>query len=816
MPFDIDAARQRGYSDEEIGRYLSTKLYVEGKKFDYDSAIKQGKTPAEVADYLSQFDPEEAYRSPESVALERVPEWGRKYPNLYGSFGAMKTLYEQIGRPMLEAGGMVAGGAAGVPGGPTTSIAGGAAGYAMAKQLDRWITGQINELEGIKNKTTVEEEALESLKNYKEGLLIEMTGRALPVFGAGVVEKVTAPFKKAMTPEAEYVRDLARGIGVEYTPAEATGSKLLSTTESLLEGAPGSGDIIRDFRFRKQLAPLMAQREKLIEQGASEVEIHDLGVKIYQQVNDFLERQTQLSGKRLNQLRDAVLARIGTNASYESLGRGVQESLAANREAIMERKRQLYNAIGDDLGDFKAFPNTMHEWAQEEMEVIKNLPKGSRGEATQYLDWAAKKYDVPPSVMKEIEKLPPNVRAQIEPDVLKEYEVKYSWKELQKMRDDLTGLLRKENPYADVSNINVNELTPEGRIYFNLRKSLDTDLKLFAQSGGSDAWASYQTARAFYRENIGEVWKKKEIRRLFMANPEKVIDVAVRPNSTSEIKLLKKALGPIEFEQVQRGFANRLLGVDKFETFDPRNLRSQIMRYGDSTINEIFGKNASAILRTIAKEGIKLDIPSAGLPFIKSLARQYPETVVDAIIGAPETRLQSRTMFYNLSAVKASLTPETWNALEESLIEKILSVDQASGHFVPEQFSKTFYKYGDVLKWLDREKYQQLEKLANVSRKLGRASQIAKTAGGVKERANTIIGWSTYRILFRNPITGIIETLGTRPLAKLYLSKTGIKLLTDGFSVPENTKKGVEIAAKLSQIIKSDNAREESPPQEEK
>ena len=190
MPYNVDKMVKQGHTYEDIAKYLANKTYQGGKPYNLEKMLQgyEGKALEaryeEIAQYLASFEPEQAYRDPAQVAAERVPQWGRKYPNIYGSFGALRALYETIGRPTLEGVGLFGGGVAGTPAALPTggaSILGGAGlGYAMARRVDSMVTGWLNELEGIKNRTTVEEEAIESLREFKEGVQMEMIGRIAP------------------------------------------------------------------------------------------------------------------------------------------------------------------------------------------------------------------------------------------------------------------------------------------------------------------------------------------------------------------------------------------------------------------------------------------------------------------------------------------------------------------------------------------------------------------------------------------------------------------------------------------------------------
>jgi len=71
MPFDIAGARQSGYSDEQIARFLASK-----QNFDYDAAIRSGYNPAQIATFLSQ----KAEKTPAPEVKEPVADTTQTEP----------------------------------------------------------------------------------------------------------------------------------------------------------------------------------------------------------------------------------------------------------------------------------------------------------------------------------------------------------------------------------------------------------------------------------------------------------------------------------------------------------------------------------------------------------------------------------------------------------------------------------------------------------------------------------------------------------------------------------------------------------------
>ena len=122
-----------------------------------------------------------------------VPEWGAENPNLYGLYGAGKGLLEQAGRPVVEAVGMIAGGAtmgaggtAVAPGvGTAAGIAtGGALGYGMAKKgmdiVEEWYAS-IGEEEPVRHKNIAEKYVAKKIRGTAGKVAGEVAGSAQDV-----------------------------------------------------------------------------------------------------------------------------------------------------------------------------------------------------------------------------------------------------------------------------------------------------------------------------------------------------------------------------------------------------------------------------------------------------------------------------------------------------------------------------------------------------------------------------------------------------------------------------------------------------------
>jgi len=802
--FDLKGARENGYTEDEILSHLTKRHEgIQGKPFNVEDAMKEGYTPSELNEHLASM------KFPEKMEADtpHKPDWADKFPTLYKIFQTDKSIYEKAVKPLLELGGMTAGSLTGSVSGPAGTVAGGGLGYAMAKKGTEIIDRQIQRAEGIKRKgKPISKDLLDSLNDIKNGMMMEMggqfVGKALPK----AVEVVTAPFSKRMTPEAKAFRATAASEGITPTPHDVVGTKSLGLVESLMEKIPGSADVIRDLRVKKQLEPLTSQLEQLYTENASKESIDTLGRKIWAQVDDYLRTEQRLKGDTLNKMRTVVLAKLGSPQSYTALGLEGKELLKARSIAYNERAGELYNAVGETLGKQKFKTPELNKVAQEIINERKHLAAQDKT-LFAHLKWASKSDAIPTETKAKIMELPANIRKEILADLEKEFDLSRSWDTLQSFRSEMGELAMMQDPTKAAMPGMKFSVTKKGRDFIRLKAAITKDMETIASEKGGKAWENYKAANAFYSHSAG-IYKSKAIRRLVQSDPEKVIDIAFRPGATTEVKLLKAAAGPNGFFKLREGFTNKLLGTGKKDIFDPNNLRLSLERYGDEMLEEVYGKQTVKQLKKVAEEGLNLGSQTPGQPFLKAITREYPDTVVDRIIGAPESKLQSHTLLKNIQIIKQAIKPKEFEALGDKLITKLMSVNQDTGLVKPQTFSKMVDKYNNrvLRRFFPYEKTEQLQKLANIGRKIESAEKVAGNPSGTGQ---TLIAWGLFRMIMQRPAMGAVVAFTPKQLAKIYTSKFGMKWLTDGFKVPSGTKKAVELATKLSAIIAVDEYEED-------
>jgi len=791
MPdFDYEAARKQGHSDEKILMHLVDKHATSGKTFDVEGAMKQGYTTEALIEHLSSFQPPEKLES-------NIPKWGQERPELFKAFQVGKDVLRPVAEGTGAQIGATIGGAAA---GPWGMLAGGTLGYGISKKTMDLTDRYINKFE--KNKlppTNLQKEMMQSLYDLREGATYETIGQSAGNVLPRSIEFVSAPFHKRMTPAAKYVLKEAEKAGIRMTAHEVTEAKSLGLAESLMEKIWGSTDIIRDFRLKSQLQPLENELNRLLVKGGSKESVETVGQKIWDETTNYLVNEKKVEGDLLNALRTKMIAKLGSDQSFTGLGMEGKELLKARVQLLRDRKNELYKSIGQVMPEGGFETKNLAAEAKAILAKQKGLPKGSLdNELKMWLGWAAKTRNISPKLQKTLDGLPADVRKSVLNDLKDEIKVTRNWDTMQEATKSMEAIMRQDDPmrYTGLKG----QMSPKGWIASRLKNAIRSDMRAAAKQS-PEALENLKVADAFYGD-YARVVKSDLIKKLVKTDAGKLVDVAFRPNATEEIKLLKEALGPEGFLRLRQGFMNKLTGIDKHAVYDPNYFRRNIIKYGDETLNAIFGKSNTKELRKIASDGLDLTIHKPSRNYFKGIVEHDPDFIVDKIIGAPESKLQSNILAHNLKRIKQVVDEKTFNELGDKFAEKLFTLHQDTGLIRPKTFVKMVDKYNErvLKKFFPHEKVEQLKKLANIGRRLQAAEEVAGNPSGTGQ---TLIAWGMFRMIMSAPkkISTAVITFTPKQLAKLYTSKFGLKWLTEGFRLPSSSKKATVYASRIMAII---------------
>ena len=132
--------------------------------------------------------------------------------------------------------------------------------------------------------------------------------------GVGLVKganKVLAPFKGKMTPEAIARKDLAQKYGVELTPAQITQSPTLGQVENVLNNRIWSSDALAKFADEKQLTPFQESIKNITPENSSD----SIGKTIVDAINSNKSTQKQM----FNQQYADIVSQINKPIEMDNL-----------------------------------------------------------------------------------------------------------------------------------------------------------------------------------------------------------------------------------------------------------------------------------------------------------------------------------------------------------------------------------------------------------------------------------------------------------------------------------------------------------------
>lgn len=724
---------------------------------------------------------------------------------------ALSVTEDYIEPAMLGGGsalGSIAGGSSPIPGG---TYVGGALGYAGAKQSTRALKNMITGDGGVNLKSLVRD----PISDLSEGALQELTGRGV----SKILEKSAAPLAKKFNTEkilskagkmidvpsfgkGELAKEAAKR-GIRYTPAEITGSKTMALMESFLEKLPRSGDVITEFRLKAQLEPLIDNLEKLKRTNASTESIDKMGQKIWDRVNKHLQETTSYSDQQLNMLRDKVLESIGSSKPSYILAEEAQGILKGRSDDSKRNVGDLYSELSKKLPDEKFKTPKLEKASEDILDEASGLPDVDNA-VMDYAKWGkGEDSGISKTLEDQLSQVPPEVRREI----LAERGISTggrSPKKLKAFAEKIGGRIKKEDLLLGKGGA-FKETTPEGRQLSILKASAREDLDDIAKSIPEASEALSKATKAYGKH--AETFKTDDIRKIITSKPEGVLGRIIVKDGVRGVQKVKTAIGEKGFTKIKQNLTNDIMGVGKHDTWNPKYLESQMQKYGDPVLEEVYGKQAVSNLKKIARDGLDLSTQSPGMSTLKTLSKEYPDTIVDSLIGVEgKTSLTSKALYKNMKIIKGVLNKEEFSGLGDKLMENILQKENLSKYISPAKYASAIEKYKDRLSVVyPKEKVDEMIIMARITRDIDKANKLAGNPSGT---AQMNIQWGLLNLMMSLPgantskkvMAGLIGFI-PKKMAEFYISPAGTKYLTSGYKVPTDITEGAALATKLATIV---------------
>jgi hypothetical protein len=745
-----------------------------------------------------------------------TPEWAGKSPNLYGAYGALRELYRTVGKPAIETVGMIGGGALGLP----LGIAGGAAGAGLGYAGARNLTGALDQAFDLERGQNVTMPKV--LKSTAKDILLGSVGGGSPT--KSILQKEILANKHIGTP---VTKEMLSGTGINLSPAEVTGGSTLAQVESLLGQTPFASDVIQNWREANQLKPLIALRNKYLETGLENTPRGEvLGQQIKAAIDKRIGQFDVAKTETVNSLRDSVLGKLGSKESYETLSKEAQNIINTKSADAVAKKNLLYRAVDDVMPEGELPFTTYQAEAQRHLDELSKLSNPDK-ELIKILKWGTKVEQSPEelAILEEIAQYPPNIQKSMmdKMGIEKVTEVTKDWKTMQAHRNELNDFIKSHDLSVKANTPGFKgQVDDAGRRAKLLRKALDDDFEQIAQDKGGDVLDRFNVAQAFYSEEYTPVWKNKVIQNMAHKNPSELVDIAIKPGSTTEVLVTKQALGEEGFNRtIKPAFTNKLLGAGRDEAFSPQVLQKRLNNYGDETLLNIYTPSELNILKGIAKNGqiiLDKELPNASL--MKSLVKSdNGQVVINSVMSSIEKNPNSNTVLKNVSAINNILSQPQKEGLKKELLERLFRINQTTEQVEAGTMAKNIYNLNPVIKKLfTPEEVKGLDNLAILGKTMIRAQQLAANPSGTAKNviafgvSNELIFKPMELLLQGHPlqaagkmgVAAVSKVLGAKTLAKIYMSPKGHQLLTKALTTPRFTKEGMDIAKQISIILGND------------
>lgn len=710
--------------------------------------------------------------------------------------------------PLVEGAASVAGSATAAPLGPVAAAAGGALGYAGVRQGTRGIESL---LRGTPEKASLETLVIRPLRDLTEGLagevvpiaLIKGAGKAMaPLakkFGTTKVKTSSGDIVSVPSTAKKEMLDAATSRGIDLTPAEISGSKTTRLFETFLEKLPKSSDVIQDFRLKSQLEPLLDNLESLKRSGESKESVAEVGEKIWNQVNDFLKKESTMVDDQLNMIRDSMQDILGTKKPIPIIAEEAQEALIKQEAAAKAGVREKYKAVDEALPTEEIDIPSLKKASGEVLEDIEGLPAQS-AVVKQVASWAKEGGEMPKELLEQIKALPEEGRA----DVMKSLGVSpgKTPKLLKGYIETLNSLIKKEDLLQGLGGP-TKQFTKEGALFTKLKVAAREDLESISKSSPKSA-ELLKSAKESHID-FAETFKTKEIQKLLKSKPSEMIDRIIIKDDVQGVRNVRKAMGAKGFDKIKQGLTNKLLGVGKKDVFDPKYLGTQLAKYETAVLEEVYGKDAVKGFKNMVSKGLDLTKVKPGASFLKTISKEYPGTIVDSIIGAEETKLTSKALLRNAEVIKKAISEKEFNALGDKLFEKIMSKDKHTKLVNPIKFAKTIEKYDDRLAaFYPKDKVDALKEIAEVARELSASEKLSTSNLGA---AQLNLQWGILNMMMSIPGARVAKKAAAvtllyvpKKLAQFYTSPAGRKYLTEGYKIPKTDEEMIKAGAKLATL----------------
>jgi hypothetical protein len=708
-----------------------------------------------------EFDHKAEYERLKNVDMAKetgVPDWGRKNPNLYATYGAVfgnptdtpvKTAVSRTVRPFAEMGGMAAGSIVSAPAAvasgplaPAVMVAGEGSGYAIGKGA----ADLLDQAMGLKQPLPLGEQAIETGKDVLTGGAYSMGGQSIgsaliPIFKAGkwIFNKTLNPSERVLSEQG--FKTQAGNIIRAETSEGPIYARNAEEAKKIQDEIPGLKFTLGQSTNDPKL--IMMERAKL----RANPDAASKNAEVIAANNEALRNYYQKSFSGKENIDDLVKS---LTEKQTGLQKNVQTADKMSQTLIENMPVSEPSKTGQSL--FEKLGNQASIVKEQAGKLYDKIP-----ETTIPIDDMLKEFDNISKPMSRFEK-PENI-----PSVLSRVTGEFTDETIPKTMSlkDLQGL---RSELLEESSQIMSSATPNRRMASRLTRAAESidNVILKAETGNEEL----KQANKFFKKNYAEVFRQGEIGNILRPGSNREVSkvpLAQIPGKLFNVKnpdvadQLIKAIGKEDSASLMRDHAaydlfqsatnnEGKLVSSKFRSWLKKNY-SLLKKFG---IEGDFDKLKTAQIATDMAENSLYD-------FEKSVASKVlnadPEKAIANAIKGNNT---GKAAFDLMNMVKNNKAAT--NGLKKAFAEHILDTVQTTAKDIANNptisnaaFNRTMEKYMPAMRILYKEDPLKLQAL----RKMQRAYEIAirntksPIGGGSDTAENMLAAISNLNILSR-------------------------------------------------------------------
>lgn len=793
---------------EEQGRVIdhySIKPITESqvtKQPDFESMLARAKKP--MIDLSGKRQGDIDYLTKKEDVPEGSPGWAKKYPGIYTGAVRAKDLVSPTAQALSYLGGAAVGGPYGA--GLTSS---------MEQQLENLIDVFL----GRKPQPSITENFMQAGKDFAYGASLEGLSKNMGNVKEYIPEKVKSIartiFPKKATNMALEAEQQAKDIGANMLPSDVRESKSLAQIEAGMGRLLGSSSLLQH-EDKKNIMSIIKEAKSITDKSGSPTTPEDLGRKIYEQVDDYLNRYTKLTQSRLELVRNDVKKTIGSSLDPVKLSETTADAIGTANKGMYDKSQALY-AERNKLIPKKGVPlnNTLataQKWQKalsrrEPTEVDSML----RSRIKEIIDLSEQEVPLNSEVYENLWAKP----------TIKKIIPKADLNILTEFRSNINADLSKINPAMRYSVEGIKGATKSGqslaaRAYAELANSMERDINAYSRATGGGLAKANRAAVDYYRQ-FKQLTNHPDFVKILKSNPDEVLD---KINDLNDVRLMKKALGDNKFKElIKPAFTNKIFGTG-VEAYNPESATKAVVKYS-KVIPEVYSRSEIKMIQNSIEKGNLWQgkLENVDRKLLKSIIKsEDPKQIINSLFVGGKSKYTER----NLRIINGAVDKEGRDKLKYYLSEKVLFGGQkidpstlltdktAYQDFSFNTLSKNIQNNEAIIKrFHSSEVVNRMKRLANI----GKYMQSSGKYAGMKIAETGQSTWALSQIgafaaaLGSGNVPGAMAIMmGPAVSTATYLSKPVRGAISHGVSMPAWLEVGTKYGTLMSMRDNEENS----------